>query len=99
MLTPFGKAARKWRIDHDIKQEEMARSLGISCAFLSAVELGRKKLNPQSPIIAKLPPDLQWVVYAEARRYHSDQARKFDDLITKLETEPDRRLARMQAAG
>jgi len=41
-LTPFGKALRKLRIDQGETQMDVARALGVSVAFLSAVETGRK---------------------------------------------------------
>ncbi len=41
-LTPFGKALRKYRIDRDKLLKDMAEGVGVSPAFLSAVESGRK---------------------------------------------------------
>jgi len=41
-LTLFGKLLRKLRIDRDTSQASMAAALGVSPAFLSAVELGKK---------------------------------------------------------
>lgn len=41
-LTPIGKFLRKLRIDRDERMLDMGRRLGISAAFLSAVEMGRK---------------------------------------------------------
>jgi transcriptional regulator with XRE-family HTH domain len=41
-LTLFGKSLRKLRIDRDISQSLMAAALGVSPAFLSAVELGKR---------------------------------------------------------
>lgn len=48
MLTQLGKELRKLRIDREEKLLDMAKKLGISSAFLSAVEIGKK------PIPAKL---------------------------------------------
>lgn len=42
MATPLGKALRRLRVDADERGHDMAARLGISSAFLSAVELGRK---------------------------------------------------------
>ncbi len=42
MLTPFGKLVRKLRIDRGLRLKDMADSLGLSSAFLSAVETGSK---------------------------------------------------------
>ncbi|CAK00997.1 helix-turn-helix domain-containing protein [Bartonella tribocorum] len=44
MLTPFGKTLRKIRIDHAERLLDMAEKLGISVAFLSSVEIGKKSV-------------------------------------------------------
>jgi transcriptional regulator with XRE-family HTH domain len=41
-LSPFGKVMRKLRIDRDLLLKDTADVLGVSSAFLSAVEGGRK---------------------------------------------------------
>ncbi|MCI9059034.1 MAG: helix-turn-helix transcriptional regulator [Lachnospiraceae bacterium] len=43
MLTDFGKACRKLRIDNDELLLDMANYLGVSAAFLSKVENGKAK--------------------------------------------------------
>lgn len=43
-LTPFGKAMRKLRIDRDLLLKEVADGVGVTPAFLSAVESGRKAI-------------------------------------------------------
>ena len=43
-ITPFGKAVRKARIDADVSLSDMAAALGVTPAFLSSVESGRKKV-------------------------------------------------------
>lgn len=47
MLTPFGKALRKLRLDLAISLKDMAAKLNVSSSFLSAVETGKKKI-PQN---------------------------------------------------
>ena len=47
MLTPFGKALRKLRLDLNISLKDMAAKLNVSSSFLSAVETGKKKI-PQN---------------------------------------------------
>lgn len=47
MLTPFGKALRKLRLDLNISLKDMAEKLNVSSSFLSAVETGKKKI-PQN---------------------------------------------------
>ena len=43
-LTPFGKALRKIRIDHDMLLKEMADKASLTPAFLSGVEGGQKPI-------------------------------------------------------
>jgi transcriptional regulator with XRE-family HTH domain len=43
-LTPFGKAARKLRIDRDMLLKDVAEGASLTPAFLSAVEAGRKPI-------------------------------------------------------
>lgn len=52
MLTPFGQIVRKKRIDKFLTLKEMADALGVSSAFLSAVEMGRKSIS--SDLIQKI---------------------------------------------
>jgi len=42
MLTAIGKELRKLRIEREERLQDMADTLGISPAFLSAVEIGHK---------------------------------------------------------
>lgn len=42
MLTPYGKIVRKLRIDAECTLRDMAKRLGVTAAFLSAVETGSK---------------------------------------------------------
>ncbi|QEE09265.1 helix-turn-helix transcriptional regulator [Bartonella kosoyi] len=44
MLTSFGKILRKIRIDRFERLLDMADKLGISVAFLSSVEIGKKSI-------------------------------------------------------
>lgn len=44
MLTEFGKFVRKLRIDKGMMLGEMAKSMSLSSAYLSAVENGKKKI-------------------------------------------------------
>lgn len=44
MLTEFGKALRKIRIDRQELLKEMADALGVSSAYLSAVETGKRRI-------------------------------------------------------
>ena len=44
MLTEFGKILRKLRIDRQELLRDMAKNLGVSSAYLSAVETGKRKI-------------------------------------------------------
>ena len=43
-MTPFGEAARLLRMRHDLSLKAMADGMGISSAYLSAIEYGDKRL-------------------------------------------------------
>ena len=49
MLTPFGREVRRLRLDHEggPKLKDLADALGVSSAYLSAVETGRKSAPPK----------------------------------------------------
>ena len=44
MLTKFGKMLRKIRIEHDERLKDMADKLGVTVAYLSAVENGNRNI-------------------------------------------------------
>ena len=44
MLTPFGKALRKLRIDRGWLLKDMAKGIGVATSFLSGIETGRKAI-------------------------------------------------------
>jgi transcriptional regulator with XRE-family HTH domain len=46
-ITEFGKVVRMARIEGGVKLSEMATSLGVSAAFLSGMETGRKKISDE----------------------------------------------------
>ncbi|MGI2036014.1 helix-turn-helix domain-containing protein [Rhizobium panacihumi] len=41
-MTPFGKALRELRLRKGVKQAEMAAAIGVSAAYLSALEHGHR---------------------------------------------------------
>ena len=51
MLTLFGREVRKRRIDVGVTLKEMADAIGVSAAFLSAVEMGKR--NAGDSIVSK----------------------------------------------
>ena len=44
MLTAFGRFVRKLRIDTGCLLKDMADSLGVTSSYLSAVEMGKRKI-------------------------------------------------------
>jgi hypothetical protein len=73
-ITEFGKAVRKGRIDADVTLAGMALELGTTPSFLSAMEMGRKKI----------PSD--WVARIEAyfvRQGVSVRLAEFADVANK----------------
>ena len=53
-ITEFGKAVRKARIDAGVTLVGMADELGTTTSFLSAMEMGRKKI-PASWVEKMMP--------------------------------------------
>jgi len=43
-MTPFGKAIRHHRIEHEMLLGEMAEVLGVSPSYLSQIETGKKPI-------------------------------------------------------
>lgn len=41
-MTPFGEAVRKLRAERGVTQRQMARAIGVSPAYLSALEHGQR---------------------------------------------------------
>lgn len=52
MLTVFGKALRKIRIERGELLKDMAANLGVSSSYLSSVENGKK--DPTSELMARI---------------------------------------------
>lgn len=75
MITDFGKAIRKLRIDTDHRLADMAKLIGKSAAFISAVERGEKSppLGFEETIISayQMPLDA-----AQALRSLADASRQ-----------------------
>ncbi|WP_088504417.1 helix-turn-helix domain-containing protein [Burkholderia ubonensis] len=46
-LTPFGLTVRRFRLERGLTLKAMAEALGVTSAYLSAIELGDKKLSPE----------------------------------------------------
>lgn len=41
-MTPFGEKLRQLRAQHAVNQKQMAKALGVSAAYLSALEHGKR---------------------------------------------------------
>lgn len=52
-MTPFGEKLRELRRARDITQKEMAAALGVSAAYLSALEHGHRG-SPSWPMVQKI---------------------------------------------
>lgn len=76
MLTPFGKALRQIRIEHGLKLLDVAAAMGLSSAFLSALESGRKAI-PHG-FVTKLSKALPKLTAADVKKLRKavDQTRK-----------------------
>lgn len=73
MLTNFGKALRRMRIDHNEFLKDMAAKLGVTVAYLSAVENGNRevpdewveKLSCQYNLLPEERKELQEYAYED----------------------------------
>jgi len=52
-MTPFGERMRRMRAQKGVTQKEMAAALGVSAAYLSALEHGRRGM-PSWPLLQKI---------------------------------------------
>lgn len=46
-ITEYGKLVRKARLDAEVTMLDMARSIGVAPSFLSATEVGTKKVSSE----------------------------------------------------
>lgn len=93
MLTAFGKFCRKLRIDKGDLLKDMANSLGVSAAYLSAVEVGKRNV----------PED--WVsriaeIYGLAENELNEMKEAYEQTITQVKIDlsgdsPNRRQTAM----
>lgn len=52
-MTPFGEKIRELRREKGVTQREMAAAIGVSAAYLSALEHGRRGM-PAWPLLQKI---------------------------------------------
>lgn len=63
----FGEKLRQLREEHDLSLRELASKIGVSAAFLSDVELGRR-----------FPSEAKLALLAEQLKVSVDELREFD---------------------
>jgi len=82
MLTPFGVAVRKLRLDKGLRLLDVAKKTGMSAAFISAVETGRKAIPDAFVLSIARAMKLSASEIRELRRA-VDRTRK-EVVVTKL---------------
>src|ERR1700686_3447632 len=75
MLTPFGIAVRKLRLDKGMRLLDLAPLINRSTAFISAVETGRRPIPDAYVAMVARAMDLQAAEIRELRRA-ADRTRK-----------------------
>src|SRR4051812_45724975 len=48
-LTPFGRKCREFRTRYDLVMADQAKGLGVTVAYISAIELGKRPIPPEYP--------------------------------------------------
>lgn len=81
MLTEFGKALRKLRIDYSLTLGGLGELLGVSAAYLSAVETGRKPVP--STLLPKLQSHLQ-LGEADVKGLEVAAAKQMNEVVVGL---------------
>lgn len=86
-LTPFGHAARKLRLLHDVSLKAMAQAMGISSSHLSGMEYGEKRLNEKhsEAALAFFAPMASGDELSELR----DAAQKSRDIVVTKDLNAD----------
>lgn len=93
-LTDFGKAIRKIRIDYDTNLNELASSIGVSSAFLSAVETGKKPISAE--LITKITNALGLTNDEEKLLTHA-ASQSIDNVTVRTNTPEEAEIALMFA--
>ena len=75
MLTPFGVAIRKLRLDKGMRLLDLAKRIGLSPAFLSAIETGKKPIPDAYVVRVARAMELSPAEIRELRRA-ADRTRK-----------------------
>lgn len=93
-LTPFGRLVRKHRIDRDMLLGDMADALGVSSAYLSSVETG-KKGAPKADLVNRVAEHLK---LSTTERAELHQAAEESSKIIRLEVPKNNRGSDVVAA-
>ena len=67
-MTPFGERLRELRREKGVTQREMAAAIGVSAAYLSALEHGRRGM-PAWPLLQKITGYFN-IIWDEADQLH-----------------------------
>lgn len=97
MLTPYGKLVRKHRIDRGMTLREMAAALGMTPAFVSAVETGRKSVPQEMPARIAGLLELDMVQREELENAAQASRREHKVRLSDHATGGDREIAAMFA--
>lgn len=75
-MTPFGKAVRHLRIEHEMLLGEMADMLGVSSSYISQIETGKKQIP--DGFVEKVAKLFQ-VVGADLIQLHAEAAKSMSE--------------------
>jgi len=89
MITKLGKILRKARVDSEITLGEMAEEVGISPAFLSSIENGKKDVK--EPLVDKLAEFLG-LTGPELAKFHLVAMASNSEVKVNLEDKGDKKI-------
>lgn len=99
MLTQYGRAVRKLRIDANMTAREMAKKVGLTASFLSAVETGRKPVPADLVTKVAAALNLSEEEKTKLRQAAEKSKKEFRIAAGKSSTDRDRELLEMFARG
>lgn len=67
MLTEFGKLCRSARMESGELLKDMAAKLGVTAAYLSAVEVGKRNVPDEWPLLLKVAYNLDEDTYQKLK--------------------------------
>ena len=80
----IGKRIRRYRLSKNITQEELAFQINTSAAYISNIELGKKKASLQKlcEISEILGVTINDLVYSPAERTQGVKTKEFNELLS-----------------